>query len=179
MKKIPLSKGKYAIVDEEDYFYVSQFKWWYNNRYAVRDDYSSGKRKGILMHRLIYELHFGSIPEGILIDHIDRNPLNNRLENLRLATKQQNAQNHNKLKNNSSGFTGICKVVYKRQYKDKIYTYEKWQAAIIKDRGKKTEKRYVKDFDYTDEGFKQAKEWYKEKSLELHKEFSIYNKDKK
>jgi hypothetical protein len=50
-------------------------------------------------HRVIWEMHNGPIPEGTLIDHIDGNKCNNRLSNLRLATRRQNNVN-SKVKSN-------------------------------------------------------------------------------
>lgn len=50
-------------------------------------------KKGYLVHRLIWEHFRGPIPKGFYIDHIDRNPSNNKLENLRLVTNQENAFN--------------------------------------------------------------------------------------
>jgi hypothetical protein len=44
-------------------------------------------------HRVIWEMHNGDIPDGLYIDHIDRNRTNNRIENLRLATRQENSRN--------------------------------------------------------------------------------------
>jgi len=59
-------------------------------------------------HRIIWEMHNGPIPEGMLIDHIDRDVFNNRIENLRLATRQQNNANKGK-----SGSTLLPKGVVK------------------------------------------------------------------
>lgn len=49
--------------------------------------------KMYLVHRIIYEIHHGPIPDEMFIDHIDCNELNNRIENLRLASNRQNQQN--------------------------------------------------------------------------------------
>lgn len=58
------------------------------------------------VHRLIYDTFIG-IPEDLEIDHIDRDASNNKLDNLRLATHQDNQQNKRIRKNNTSGFKGV------------------------------------------------------------------------
>lgn len=63
------------------------------------------KRKG---HRVCWELINGPIPTGMTIDHIDHNPLNNRISNLRLATQTEQKRNMPISKNNSSGVVGVC-----------------------------------------------------------------------
>lgn len=57
-------------------------------------------------HRLIWLYHYGSFPDNS-IDHIDQNPSNNRIENLRDVTNQENHKNQSKYKNNTSGITGV------------------------------------------------------------------------
>jgi len=71
-----------------------------NGRLYVQVD---GKKH--LVHRVIWFLHHGSVPE--FLDHIDGNPKNNRIENLRPATKRQNAMNRRMRSDNSTGFKGI------------------------------------------------------------------------
>ena len=59
-----------------------------------------------LVHRVIWKYHYGFDPiTGI--DHIDMNPDNNRISNLREANKSQNGMNRLKLKNNTSGYKGV------------------------------------------------------------------------
>lgn len=69
-------------------------------------------------HRIIWKMHHNTEPEEI--DHIDRNPQNNRIENLRGVTKSQNQHNARMRLDNSSGVSGVCwNVVHK-----------KWQSRI-------------------------------------------------
>lgn len=63
--------------------------------------------KTTYLHRIIYEMFNGDIPDGFEIDHIDVNSLNNRLENLRLVTRTQNVRNINVRRDSTSGITGV------------------------------------------------------------------------
>lgn len=58
-------------------------------------------------HRIIWEMHYGPVPEGLTIDHIDRDPHNNRLSNLRLATYEENNRNRGSFRHNKSGVKGV------------------------------------------------------------------------
>ena len=62
-----------------------------------------------LAHRYIYQIHFGEIPKGYVIDHINGNSTDNRIENLRCVTQSQNLLNLNSRKrsNNTSGYRGV------------------------------------------------------------------------
>ena len=105
MKQIPLSQGKFALVDDEDYERVNQYKWCINsNGYAVtsyRD--SNGKRKAMKMHRFILNLNKGDS----LVDHRDTIRINNQKYNLRVASFVENLRNQKINKNNKSGFKGV------------------------------------------------------------------------
>lgn len=106
-----------------------------------------------MVHRIIYELHFGPIPEGYQIDHKDGNKSNNNLENLRLASRTQNAYNRSKNKNNSSGYKGVHFCSRDKKYKAQI--------AL----GKK--RKYLGSFNSAEE----ASEAYLKAAKEVHKEF--------
>ena len=91
-RRIKLSKGKYAIVDPEDFEKLSQYKWHCTNYgYAARK-IPKGKRTGreqsIMMHRELCP-----VPDGMWVDHINRKRNDNRRANLRPATRQQNCWN--------------------------------------------------------------------------------------
>ena len=116
--KIPLTKGLFAIVDEEDYENLSRYQWYVlghkNKEYAAR---YVGNNKHLRMHRILL-----NAPDGIEVDHINGNRLDNRKCNLRLATRAENGRNRGKFK---------CKTHSK--YKGVTYhTRDKrWQGTII------------------------------------------------
>lgn len=64
-------------------------------------------RKLYFAHRIIWELHNGAIPDGMEIDHINGDSTDNRIENLRLATREVNTRNRKKFRNNTSGSAGV------------------------------------------------------------------------
>jgi hypothetical protein len=102
MKSIPLTQGKVTIVDDEDYEWLSQFKWRFNIRgYATR--YITRPRKVELkMHREIMHT-----PEGKETDHINGDGLDNRKINLRNCSHAENMHNCRKYKTNTSGYKGV------------------------------------------------------------------------
>lgn len=107
MKKIILSKGKYALVDDEDFEFLSQWKWCCDSRgYAVRSEkmtiVGSSNRPLVRMQRVILDA-----PNDKLVDHINGDTLDNRKHNLRLATKSENMRNRKMAKNCKSGFKGV------------------------------------------------------------------------
>lgn len=72
-----------------------------------------------LVHRIIYTMFYGDIPDGYQIDHKDENKSNNNIDNLRLATQGQNKMNRGKFKNNTSGYKGVS--VARKRWKAQIY----------------------------------------------------------
>lgn len=66
-----------------------------------------------LVHRVIWELLNGEIPDGMFIDHIDQNKLNNDIQNLRLVTKAGNNRNQKLRSDSSSGVVGVNRLVNK------------------------------------------------------------------
>ena len=122
MKKIKLSKGKVALVDNEDYIWLNQWKWHFMaGGYAMRhlrisEDKNS---KLIYMHRQIL-----NTPKGLESDHINRNKLDNRKENLRVATRSQNNMNRKKRINCTSKYKGVS--WHKQRKKWQARTFSKW-----------------------------------------------------
>lgn len=89
---IPLTQGQSAIVDDQDFEFLSQWKWYAHKRpctfYAERTQTVCGKKVKFWMHRLIM-----ATPDGMFVDHIDGNGLNNTRANLRNVTHKQNMVN--------------------------------------------------------------------------------------
>jgi hypothetical protein len=154
MKEIQLTRGKVAIVDDEDFDTVAKHKWYCkSNDYAARDARIDGQRIHVYMHRLIMNADVSEME----VDHIDGNPLNNTRANLRLVTSGQNKQNmkprHGTYKykgifkgKRSTRYTATITHNYKRESlgsfktaKEAAHAYnkaaiEKWgDAAILND----------------------------------------------
>lgn len=115
MKEIELTQGFKAIVDDEDYEYLSKWKWHYSNGYAVRHNSelyrTTGKRRLLPMHRLI-----ANTPDEMLTDHANGNKLDNRKVNLRVCNPQQNSSNV--VKPGTKRYRGVQKLG--RKYRAKI-----------------------------------------------------------
>jgi hypothetical protein len=108
IKEIPLTKNQIAIVDEEDYERLIKFHWCadkdVNTYYARRIVSVNGKRRGVKMHREVLGLTWG---DGKMVDHINRNGLDNRKCNLRLVTPSQSGHNRRTRSDNKSGYRGV------------------------------------------------------------------------
>jgi HNH endonuclease len=107
MVEVPLTQGKVALIDDEDAERVLVYKWcaWWNGKrwYVVAHEPGTGKNgRTVLLHRFIM-----SAPRGIVVDHRNMNGLDNRRENLRLATDSQNKCNRGRQRDNKSGFKGV------------------------------------------------------------------------
>lgn len=121
MKKLSL-QGKHShlstCVDDEDFEFVSQWKW-----YLMGDGYAGRvalpERQTVYLHKLVYERKYGTT--FTKVDHKNRNRLDNRKENLRLATNQQNTVNCKLYSTNKSGYKGV----HWRK------SHQKWVALIV------------------------------------------------
>lgn len=116
MKEIPLTQGVIALVDDDCFEWLNQFKWhailrrktWYAKRWRTE----KGREFHIFMHRLIM-----SAPEGMEVDHrihrtMEDKIVDNRRENLRICTRSENQRNKRAGKSCKSGLPGVhwCKT---------------------------------------------------------------------
>ena len=94
MKKIKLSQNKYALIDNADYKLVSRYNWHIIKNATCQYAHCSlwNPRRSLLMHRLILNLFKG---DGKIVDHINRNSLDNRRCNLRIVSHAENLRNNN------------------------------------------------------------------------------------
>ena len=105
MRKLTLSQGKPAIVDDDVYDDLAMYKWsCMSTGYAYRA--TPGGRKHILMHRVIMDAK-----PGQEVDHISGNRLDNRRSNLRVCKPSENKKNRSLNLNSKSGFKGVCRRI--------------------------------------------------------------------
>jgi len=115
--KLCIAKGRTVEVSPEDYDELRRYSWFLCNGYPARSVWTP-KRVVVYMHRQIT-----NAPKGMEVDHINRNKLDNRRENLRIVTRKTNSYNLPVCKRNTSGVRGVS------WHK----TRGKWRAHIYKD----------------------------------------------
>lgn len=113
-KKIPLTQGKFAIVDDKNYDYLSQFSWYAVCLNPKRDTWyakccmrtKSGQERWVLLHRFIMQPK-----KGEQIDHVNHNGLDCREINMRTCNQSQNNANARPHLDSSSQYKGVswCK----------------------------------------------------------------------
>lgn len=148
---IPLTKGYEAIVDAKDLEFLSWWSWYACEKPTSTYAMANGGGKNVKMHRLLL-----SAPDGLDVDHINRNGLDNRRTNLRLATRAQNLHNSRGHSDSKSGLKGTTFIRAKNR----------WKAQIMV-RGK---------LHHLGSGFKtaeEAHEAYRIAAKKLHGEFAL------
>lgn len=167
-KQIPLTKGKFALVDDEDFEFLSQWKWHFNNRYACRCIYTYAdgverKQKNRKQIRIFMHREIMNPPSDKEIDHINRCGLDNRKSNLRICTREQNARNSLPSSYAGKDKESIYKGVYLRKDRNK-----KWVSYIM---GKNKKTIYIGGF-YSEI---EAAIAYNAKAKQLFGEFALLN----
>ena len=165
MREIQLTQNQVAQIDDEDFEWLSEWKWYAWRRseiygwYAIRSDKIDGQPVQVRMHVAIWERHNEqSVLEGNVVDHHNGNSLDNQQSNLRQASFVQNRQNSRMRSDNSSGFKGVSLVSGK----------EKFRAYISPPN---TKPIHLGTFD----SILEAAEAYNTAAIEIHGEFARLN----
>ncbi len=161
MKKIKLTQNQFALVDNEDYEKVNQYKWHigYNKKsrtfYALRSQYNKKEKRDITirMHRFIV-----NAKKGEMVDHKKHNGLDNRKSNLRIVNNSQNQMNKRRHKNSTSKYKGVYR-----------FNKNKWRALIACNKIKHHIGLFINEIE--------AAKAYNKKAIELFGEYAYLNKD--
>ena len=158
MKKIPLTKGQFAIVDDEDYFLLSLHTWYcmegrHGNKRAMRSH-----RDELGMTTMVYmsrELMGCSLGDGVYVDHRNHNTLDNQRHNLRKCTPTQNNQNVRSRKGCASQYKGVHYDSGKKKRK------QRW-VVNIKHKNGTHRKRFVDEIEAAKHYDKMARQFFGE-----------------
>ena len=136
-----LGNSIHTTVDDEDYYWLSQWNW---NAVSIKNKIyvKRSKKKGVLKSGVKYEVFLHRVimrcnDSNLVVDHIDGNPLNNQKSNLRICTKAENNRNTSSHKNSSSKYLGV--------------TYDKarnkWNAQLMVNGKRVLTKRYITEIE--------------------------------
>ena len=105
MKKIPLTQGQFAIVDDNDFEELNKCKWYAQAlRHGGFAAATRQSNKAVYMHRLVVEKHLGRrLRKTEIVHHIDDDTQNNAIKNLMLTTHKKHMEMHNFANRVSSG----------------------------------------------------------------------------
>lgn len=168
MKIIYTAKREEIFVDDSDYEFLNQFTWYV--KYYKHTSYAKTGHSEISMHRMILGLN----DPKVLVDHKDKNGLNNQRDNLRIANKSTNAMN--KIANGKIPYKGVSIRSQKQKYFHKgtgEYRYANTKDSIvvrIKVNGKSI---------FVGSGYSTLEEAalaYNEAAIKYHGEFAVLNK---
>jgi hypothetical protein len=152
MKEIRIGRyGAVALVDDDDFEILNQYKWSRDKDLNTSYGYRSDKGKWLFMHRVI----LGLTDPKIHVDHINGDGLDNRRCNLRTANHSQNQMNARKRKNCTSIYKGVsydkgkgkwmaCAGLNGKVLKLGLYTDEKEAARVYNDFAKKHYKEFAR-----------------------------------
>lgn len=137
MKELPLTNGGCALVDDEDYEQLSSIKWWSHKGKRTRYVERRVGKDHQLLHRFIM-----TPPEGMEIDHINGDGLDNRRCNLRIVTCRGNGQNRHQEK--SSKYPGVCKNSGRgKKWRSYIMIEGKWKHLGFFDKEEDAHNAYI------------------------------------
>jgi len=136
MRELSLTKGKIALVNDEDYYWVSQWNWfavkisgiWYARRSKKKGTLRNCESFEIYLHRVITRC----TNKLLTVDHRDHNGLNCQKNNLRVCTKAENNRSSSSQKDSSSKYLGVSYDIQRK----------KWRAQYMFDGKKILAKRY-------------------------------------
>jgi hypothetical protein len=123
MELLGRAVDEFMIISKDSLHHVIDFNWYLGkDGYPVSFGSTDGKIKGrIKLHHLVIKINT-FVPKDMIIDHINRNKLDNRLNNLRICTSQENSFNRTKNKNSKNELKGVKKI-----------SEHNWSAIIMKD----------------------------------------------
>lgn len=140
MREIPLTRGKVAIVDDEDYDRLAAFSWIAKPAEQVADRwyaYRTEAGRTVYMHREIADAAPGEI-----VDHRDNDGLNNRRRNLRVCSRGQNNTNRRCMPP-SSGFRGVQRQAHGQFYRARVEV----DGLVIRVTGQLTAEQAARAYD--------------------------------
>ena len=149
-KLIPLTRGLVCLVSNEDYEWLARTPWSVSRGYATH-------RSRVFIHQLVARRMFGDYPSTLVPDHVNRNRLDNRRENLRLTSQANNSRNVTPWSaTTSSRYVGVS-----------LAPFNRWKAYLSVD----YHRIHIGSFDSEEEAAWHRDQW----CIALHGEFAVLN----